>query len=187
MARSSVDLSGIARAAALVAKRAGDVDTIVQRARATLARRLPVEARRDIQGEYLLKATRVREAITTRNQGDAVELTASGRGVTLGNFRVTGGRNRKPLKAQILVGGSMELYPDRFIATGLGGSPLVFERSAKPKRRMTAGVNVGQLKEPLVVEYGPSVAQMLRRPDRRDRLAQFGQKILADEIQRLLR
>jgi hypothetical protein len=184
---ASVDLTGIRNAQALLGKRAADVEKTIKRARATLARRITVEARRDIQTEYTLSATRIRGALTVRGNGDAIELTASGRGVTLINFRNTGGQRNRPVRAEIRKGEGLEEYGDRFKARGLNGALLIFERSARPKRRMTAGVNKGQLKQPLVAEYGPSVAQMLRRPDRRERLARFAQQILATEIDRLTR
>lgn len=185
----TVDLSALRVASALVGQRLASADKIVQRARATLARRLPVEARRDIQTEYALSATRIRQALVVRNDGDTVELTASGRGVGLVNFPNTGGRNRREFLVEVKRGEGKRPWDDgSFVGTALGGSKQVFVRDirAQPKR-MTRGVNKGRLKQPLLNQYGPSVAQMLRRPDRRERLANYARTILSAEIERLIR
>lgn len=184
---ASIDLSGIRNAQAFIGQSAAKIDTVVRRARSTLSRRLLVEARRDIQTEYALSATRIRSALSVRNDGDVVELTASGRGVGLINFPNSGGRNRKPFKVEVKRGEGKKVWDagTTFVGTALGGSQQAFVRSSRDKpRRMTRGVNVGKLKQPLYREYGPSVAQMLRRPDRRERLGQFGARILAAEIDR---
>lgn len=186
---ATIDLSPLRAASAFVGKRAADAEKVVQRARATLARRLPVEARRDIQTEYALNATRIRSALSIRTDGDTVELTASGRGVGLINFPNSGGRRRKEFRVEIKRGEGKRPWDDgTFIGTALGGSQQAFVRDVRAQpRRMTRGVNTGQLKQPLLNQYGPSVAQMLRRPDRRERLAEVAGRILADEIERLTR
>jgi hypothetical protein len=54
------------------------------------------------------------------------------------------------------------------------------------KRRMTRGNYVGQLRQPLVIEYGPSVAQMLRKGRRPERLVEFARGVLRSEVERQL-
>lgn len=186
---STIDLSPLRSASAFVGKRAADADKVVQRARGTLARRLPVEARRDIQTEYALNATRIRSALSIRNDGDTIELTASGRGVGLANYPNTGGRRRREFRVEIKRGEGRRPWDDgTFVGTALGGSQQAFVRDIRARpRRMTRGVNTGKLKRPLLAQFGPSVAQMLRRPERRERLAEFAGQILAAEIERLTR
>lgn len=185
----TIDLSPLRAASASVGRLAADADKAVQRARATLARRLLVEARRDIQTEYALNATRIRSALSIRTDGDTVELTASGRGVGLVNFPNTGGRRRKEFRVEVKRGEGRRPWDEgTFVGTALGGSQQVFVRDFRaPKKRMTRGVNKGRMKQPLLNQYGPSVAQMLRRPDRRERLSEFAGRILAAEIERLTR
>lgn len=186
---TTIDLSPLRASAAFVRQRAADADKVVQRARATLARRLLVEARRDIQTEYALNATRIRSALSIRNDGDTVELTASGRGVGLVNFPNSGGRKRREFLVEVKRGeGKRPWDAGTFVGTALGGSQQVFVRDFRaPKQRMTRGVNKGRLKQPLLNQYGPSVAQMLRRPERRERLSEFARRILGDEVARLPR
>lgn len=181
------DISGIARMAKRVADTAREADKAVSRATATLRRRLPVEARRDIQEEYNLPAGRIRRGLTSRTIDGGVELTGSARGVGAIEF---GGRwrGRKSDGATYMIrhGGDNSPLPGSFIATLLNGNRQIVERKG-PKQRMTKGVNKGRMKQPLQVVYGPSVAQMLRRPARGEHLADYAQTILSAEIERLLR
>jgi hypothetical protein len=186
---TDIDLSPLRSAAVFVGRRAADVDKVVQRARVTLARRLVVEARRDIQTEYALPATRIRAGLTVRNEGETVVLTGSKKGVGLINYPNTGGRRGKPFLVQIRRDEGRTLWDDgTFVGTALGGSKQAFVRDTRAKpQRMTRGVNKGRLKQPLLRQFGPSVAQMLGRPERRERLAEFGGRILGSEIDRQFR
>ena len=51
---------------------------------------------------------------------------------------------------------------------------------------MTAGRYAGKMRQPIAIEYGRSIAQMLRRPGRAEHLADFAQSLLTAEIKRLL-
>jgi hypothetical protein len=58
-------------------------------------------------------------------------------------------------------------------------------REGEP-RLMTKGRYAGKKRQPLVVEYGPSVAQMLRKGRRPERLVDFARGLLANEVDRQL-
>ena len=179
-----IDLTGIRRIAERVAETAKEADKAVARALVTLRRRIVPEARRDIQTEYNLKAARINAGLRASNITDGVELVGSKRGVGLIEF---GGKATKTgATARVRVGGALSERPGAFVAPLLGGNTHIVERYGK-KRVMTAGRYKGKKRQPLSVEYGPSIAQMLRRPGRAEHLADFAQTLLASEIRRLLR
>lgn len=172
--------TGKAKAAFVKAARRADalaraIDGTRDRAAATLARRLPVEARRDIQTEYNLPAARIRDGLTARRGAGFVELRASKRGIGLINF---GGRwpGRKSAGAiaRVFRNETAHSYAGTFIAKGRGGNLQIFERRGK-----------GAL--PLRVFYAPSLAQMLRKLGRKERLALFARQFLVDENVRINR
>lgn len=182
-----IDISGIRRTADRLASTVKEADKAVQLARGTLRRRLPVEARRDIQQEYNIKARRVSDGLTARTVENGVELRASAAGI--GAIEFSGKwRGRKSPGATWVPhkGGGAKTQPGTFIAGMLGGNKHIVERSGAP-RVMTKGRNKGKRKQPLAVRYGPSIAQMLRRPARGEHLADYAQTILSAEIERLLR
>lgn len=158
------------------AERLGRVSTESERARrravGTLARRLPVEARRDMGREYNLPAGRISQG-TFVSQGDGyVELRGIKRGIGMVNFGARwGGVKSQGVTVQILRG-KRELWPDLFIAGGNSGNRQVFGR-------------ISSKRLPIRAYYGPSVAQMLRKPGRAERLAEFAQVILRAEFERL--
>lgn len=151
-----------------------NVEKIRSRAIATLARRLPVQARRDIQQEYNLTATRIRDGLSIRrpDEGDVI-LRGSARGINLIAF---GARwtKRRGVTARVKKGGAATVQQHAFIATGRNGNRLVFER--RGKKRL-----------PLDALYGPSVGQMLKHGDRPQRLADFASGVIAAEIARQTR
>ena len=182
---ASVDLSGLRRQIERLGKTQKAAEQAVKRARGTLARRIVVEARRDIQTEYTLPANRITAGLFTRNNGDAVELTGVARGVGLINFKGSGGTRRAPVRVQVKTAGAAVVYDNNYFrAKGLNGNRQIFERLPE-KRRMVAGNYKGRLRNVIRSTYGPSVAQMLRRPGRSGRLADTAQTILRDEIDRL--
>ena len=182
---ASVDLSGLRRQIERLGKTQKAAEQAVKRARGTLSRRIVVEARRDIQTEYTLPANRITAGLFTRNNGDAVELTGVARGVGLINYKSTGGTKRKPLMVQVRTGEAPTQYDNTYFrATGLNNNKQLFERLPE-KRRMLAGNYKGKVRNVIRSTYGPSVAQMLRRPGRSGRLADTAQAILRDEIERL--
>lgn len=182
---ASVDLSGLRRQIERLGKTQKSAEQAVKRARGTLARRIVVEARRDIQTEYTLPANRINAGLYTRNNGDAVELTGVGRGVGLINFKGSGGTRRSPVRVQVKTAGAAVVYDNNYFrAKGLNGNRQIFERMPE-KRRMTQGNYKGKVRNVIRSTYGPSVAQMLRRPGRSGRLADTAQTILRAEIDRL--
>lgn len=52
---------------------------------------------------------------------------------------------------------------------------------------MTQGRYKGKRREAIDIEYGPSIAQMLRREGRAERLGNFAARILSQELARLSR
>lgn len=144
-----------------------------ERAAGTLARRLPVQARRDIQDEYTLTAARVRAGLRVSRGGGYVELRASARGIGLIEFRGRWrGRKTPGAVAQVFSGEAPYNYGGTFIAEGRSGNRQIFDRTtAKPL--------------PLKTLYGPSLASMLRKPERRERLANFARGLLKTEVDRL--
>lgn len=182
-----IDLSGIRRIAERLADTAKQADKAVERARGTLRRRIVPEARRDIQAEYTLKAGRITQGLTAKNIQDGVELIGSKRGIGAIEF---GGKWRQgqPVGAvyKFKQSSSGAPVPGTFIATLTGGNKHIVSRQGA-KRVMTQGRYKGRSRQPLAVEYGPSIAQMLRRPGRAEHLADFAQTLLSTEITRLLR
>jgi hypothetical protein len=160
----------------------------VTRAVSTLARRLPVDARQDIQNEYSLTATRIRQGLSVRQGDGFVELTGAGRGIGLIEFGGNwGGAKTQGAIASVFASGGSHSYAGTFIATGLSGNRQIFDRMrASPKQRMQKGRYVGQMRQPLKTLYGPSIAQMLRKGDREQRLTDIAQVTLSDEVTRLL-
>lgn len=174
----TVDLAGLDDARNRLAQAGKDADLALKRARGTLVRRLPVEARRDIQTEYALGAIRIGRGLSVRVEADAVVLTGAKRGVGLIEFGGRwGGRRSAGATAQVHTGGGRTTRPHTFIATGASGNRQIFERATIGGRR--AG------RWPIVAAYGPSVAQMLRRPGRAERLTDVAEGVLDAEIDRL--
>jgi len=151
-----------------------NVEKVRSRALATLARRLIVQARRDIQNEYNLKAARIRDGLSIRRPDNgAVILRGSARGINLIAFGARWSK-RNGVTARVLKSGKQTLRPHAFIARGRNGNTLVFERRGKTRL-------------PLDAEYGPSVGQMLKHGDRPKRLADYASGVVAAELARLTR
>lgn len=153
-----------------------------KRAVQTLRRRLPVEARRDIQAEYDVPAGRVRQDLGTREIPDGLRLTGYFRGIGLRNFRAR--QTRRGVTAAPFRG-RRTLREGAFFAGLNSGNQQVVKREG-PKRRMTSGRYIGKMRQPLETQYGPSVAQMLRKGRRPERLAEFAAGVLRSEVERLL-
>lgn len=172
----TVDLSSIfaAEAARLARARKG-ASVVVQRAAGTLARRLPVQARRDMQDEYNLTTARINAGLDVRRDGSsAIVLIGRKRGIGLIEF---GGRWRRGqpdgATARKRNAESPAVYGGTFIATGRNGNRQIFERTTRARL-------------PLRALYGPSIADMLKNAARRERLADFAQTVLVTEINRQL-
>lgn len=155
---------------------------VQRRAIQTLRRRLPVQARRDIQAEYNLTAQRINQDLVTRADDRGVRLIGRFRGIGLRNFAAR--RTAKGVTASILRG-RRSLRKGAFFAPLLGGNTHVVERYGE-KRVMTQGRYKGKRRQPIAVEYGATVAQMLAKGRRPERLADFARGVLGDELERLL-
>jgi hypothetical protein len=181
--RLQFDLTGGLAAARNLSALSARLVEVPPRAIATVRRRLPVQARRDIQAEYALPARRVNQDLTARQTDSGVRLVGRFRGIGLMQFNAreaTGG-----VRATVLRG-RRNLRKDAFIAPGLGSNVQVFQR-AGAKREMRQGRYAGKQRQPLVAEYGASVAQMLAKGRRPERLVDFARGVLAAEVDRLLR
>ena len=152
------------------------------RALSTLRRRWPVLARRDIQTEYALGARRINQDLRVRRTSSGLELVGAFRGIGLRNFAAR--QTRAGVTATIRRD-ERNLRESAFLATLLSGNRHAVRREGK-KRPMTAGRYMGKRRQPLVVEYGPTVAQMLRKGNRPQRLAGVGLRVIEDELRRLL-
>lgn len=178
-----VDLHGGLAAARNLSALSARIAEVPPRAIATVRRRVPVQARRDIQAEYALPARRVNQDLTARLTEQGVRLVGRFRGIGLMQFnahKAPGG-----VRATVLRG-RRNLRKDAFIAPGLGSNVHVFKR-AGAKREMRQGRYAGQSRQPLVAQYGASVAQMLAKGRRPERLVDFARGVLAAEVDRLLR
>lgn len=186
-ARADIDLGNLLALEQRLAAFPGAVKRVVRRARGTLLRRLPVQARRDITDEYNLKAGRVNRDLRARGLPEGVELRGRERRIGVIEYAARW-RRGQPTGAtwQFRKGGPREEY-DRgaFIATGLSGNRQVFIRAGSP-RRMTRGRYIGQLRQPLSAQYEGSVAGFLRDDARRARILDFAQQLTAAELDRLI-
>jgi hypothetical protein len=161
---------------------ARNLPKIQQRAIATLRRRLPVQARRDIQAEYAIPAGRLNKDLGVGNIAGGLRLTGYFRGIGLRNFAA---RQTKPGVTASVFRGKRTLREGTFMAPLLGGGVQVVHREGEP-RLMTKGRYAGKRRQPLVVDYGPSAAQMLRKGRRPERLVDFARGVLASEVDRQL-
>lgn len=154
-----------------------------RRAISTLRRRLPVQARRDIQAEYNIKASRARQDLALRGTDTDLRLVGMWRGIGLRNFgaRMT----RKGVTAAIFRG-RRSLIPNAFFAPLLGGNVQVVQRKGE-KRLMRQGRYAGKQRQPLVTRYGATLAQMLAKGRRPERLVEYARGVLRDEMLRQLR
>jgi len=170
---TKIDTSGVLRSANRFSTIAKNLPQAKQRAIGTLVRRIQVEARRDIQEEYNLPAGRINQGLSVSKSTDSVSLRASGKGIPKINFA-----GRQPKKGivsyQVFKQGARATLPEAFIAKGLSGNAQILQRISKPRL-------------PIATQYGPSVAQMLRKQGRPERLGDFAQAILSKEIDRILK
>ena len=177
------DLDGLLPTSRNLSALSAHFSTLAPRALGTLARRLPVQARRDIQAEYAIAAGRVNRDLSARVTAEGVRLTGHFRGIGLMQFnarKAPGG-----VRATVLRG-KPNLRENAFIAVGINRNVQVFRREGA-KRVMQQGRYAGKRRQPLVAEYGASVAQMLAKGRRPQRLIDFARGVLATEIDRLLR
>jgi len=169
-----VDVSGILAEAQRLRGFPANAKQATKRAVGTLARRLPVEARRDIQNEYALPANRITQDLSAKTEDSAVVLTGYARPVGLIEFGGRwAGRKSQGATARVFVAEGQHNYGGTFIARLKNGNKQIVDRTTKKRL-------------PLKTLYGPSVASMLRKGQRESRLADLAQDVLSAEIARLL-
>lgn len=178
--RLNLELQGALAASRNLGILSDRLPTFQKRAIGTLRRRLPVQARRDIQAEYNIGAARVRKDLSMTGGNDELRLTGHFRGIGLRNF---GARQTRKGVTAAIIRGQRSLHPGAFMAKLLGGNVQAVSRFGA-KRVMTAGRYKGKLRQPLAVEYGATVAQMLGKNRRPARLADFALGVLRSEIER---
>jgi hypothetical protein len=179
----SMSLTGLPDLERAFAAYPSKLGTVQKRAILTLLRKLPVQARRDIQAEYSIPAARLRKDLGARVRADGIRLTGYFRGIGLRNF---GARQTRAGVTASVFRGARTLRESAFVATMLSGNQQVVQREGEP-RVMTKGRYVGKRRQPIVVQYGPTAAQMLRKGRRPERLLDYSRGVLRDEVNRQLK
>jgi hypothetical protein len=165
---------------------------IQKRALYAMARGLPTKVKKDIVGEYNIGVNRVRKDLkaTVLPGISGVRLTGYFRGIGLVQFAAR--PSTRGVTSQIFRNRPRSLDEGAFIVDlirGAGnelGNRHVVERYG-PKVLMTRGRNIGLRKQKLKTLYGPTVAQMLRKGDRPERVADYAVGMVRDEVDRQLR
>ena len=177
------DLDGLLSASRNLSALASHLPTLHARAIGTLRRRLPVQARRDIQAEYQIGARRITQDLSSRATDEGVRLVGRFRGIGLRNFAAR--QTARGVTAAIFRG-KRSLREHAFLGVGVNRNAQVFRREG-PKRPMQQGRYAGKRRQPLVSEYGATAAQMLAKGRRPERLVDYARGVLAAESERLLR
>ncbi|ALN88541.1 hypothetical protein LC55x_5295 [Lysobacter capsici] len=170
-----IDANAVLDTAKRVSEIPAKVAVSQRRALGTLRRRWPVIARRDIQAEYALSAQRIRAGVSVRTTREGVELVGVARGVGLRNFgtrKTEDGLSYSALRGKR--GFRRKGFESRY-----RGTPIAFERTPISGDKRVPRTPIRRL-------YGPSLAQMLRKDDRPERMAQAGLDVITAEIDRLL-
>lgn len=173
----SIDADGALDAAKRISGIPAKVVLAQRRALGTLRRRWPVIARRDIQTEFALTAARIRTGLSVRTTASGVELVGVARGVGLRNFASKRSADDRGLDYTAVRG--RRSFKRSGFHRRHGGAEIAFERTpiSGPKRVP---------RTPIRRLYGPSLAQMLRKGDRPERMGQAGLDVITAEIDRLL-
>lgn len=187
----SFDLQGAVQVQRDLGLLADRLPWLQERAIRTLRRRLPVEARRDIQAEYNITAGRVRDHLVARLIEGGTSARLAGvrltgqwkRGIGLVNFSAR--QTRKGVSYSVYRG-KRDLVEGAFIARLLGGNQHVVERHGKPVV-MKAGRYAGKKRQRLYVHYRSTIAQMLAKGRRPERLLDFSRNLLQQDVERQLR
>ena len=170
-----IDANAVLDAAERVSQIPAKVVLAQRRALGTLRRRWPVIARRDIQTEYALSAQRVRAGLSVRTTREGVELVGVARGVGLRNF---GTRKTSTGLSYSAVRGKRGFRRSGF-QNRYRGAEIAFVRTPTSGDKRVP-------RTPILRLYGPSLAQMLRKGDRPERMAQAGLDVISADIDRLL-
>lgn len=177
------DLHGVLSASRNLGALSARLPTLHARAIGTLRRRLPVQARRDIQAEYRIGARRLNQDLQAQSTEDGVRLVGRFRGIGLRNFGAR--QTRRGVTAAVLRG-KRSLREHAFLGVGVNRNAQVFRREG-PRREMQQGRYAGKRRQPLVAEYGATAAQMLAKGRRPERLVDYARGVLSSEVARLNR
>ena len=151
------DLDGVLSASRNFSALASQLPTLHTRAIGTLRRRLPVQARRDIQAEYQVGARRLTQDLQARPTEDGLRLVGRFRGIGLRNFAAR--QTRRGVTAAVLRG-KRSLREHAFFGVGVNRNAQVFRREGA-KREMQQGRYAGKRRQPLVAEYGATHGPMV--------------------------
>jgi hypothetical protein len=164
------DYAGAKRAGDRFKGAAGRMDQASLLTLTVLARRIAPEAVRDMQTTHKLAYAKVRASVSARRVGESVELVGKDRPTGLLQYGAKYTK-RNGVRVTIRRDGREIQFERAFIATGQGGNRQVFERK-------------GRSRLPIGGKFGPSPAQILRNPERRERLGTFGHDVAAAEFHR---
>ncbi len=129
------DLDGVLSASRNFSALASRLPTLQTRAIGTLRRRLPVQARRDIQAEYQVGARRLTQDLQARPTEDGLRLVGRFPGIGLRNFAAR--QTRRGVTAAVLRG-KRSLREHAFLGVGVNRKAQVFRREGA-KREMRQG------------------------------------------------
>lgn len=135
-----------------------------------LARRIAPQSVRDMQTTHNLAPARLRASVSARRVGGGVELTGKDRPTGLLQYGAKSSK-RNGVRVTIRRDGRAIEFERAFIAAGAGGNRQVFERK-------------GRSRLPIGGKFGPSPAQILRNPERRERLGDFAHDVSVREFHR---
>lgn len=164
-----------------------------ERSLLTLVRRLPVEARRDIQAEYNIGAARVRDHLRATPVRDAastrygsVQLRGQWkRGIGLLNF---GARQTRKGVSYSVYRGQRKTEAGAFIARLRSGNQHAVQRYGEKTVQRTYTTRKGdrrtRMDQPIAVLYRSSIAQMLAKGRRPERLVEYSARLLEADVRR---
>ncbi|UZW61855.1 hypothetical protein [Lysobacter enzymogenes] len=171
----TIDADGALDAARQLSQIPAKIALAQRRALGTLRRRWPVIARRDIQTEYALTVARIRSGLSVRTTHERLELVGIARGVGLRNFRSKRSADDRGLDF-IAIKGKRGFKRSGFHGRHRG-TDIAFERTPVTGDKRVPRTPIRRL-------YGPSIAQMLRKGDRPQRMADAGLAVITGEIDR---
>lgn len=161
----------------------------MRRATGTLLRRLPVEARRDMQQQYNLSTRRINFDLSARRAGESsIDLVGRRRKIGLIQYGARWDRRSSGATVAIERGAGRSAWDGggAFIAVGVSGNKHVFERFGG-KRRMQRGRYEARMRQPISVQHFGSIADFLIEGKRVERLADLALEVLSAEVTRLFR
>lgn len=170
------DLSGAMAAQRNLVTLSGALYQIEPKVLTFVQRRLPVEARRDILREYNISAGRVMKDLKVTPTNSGIRLTGFWRGI--GKMQFGARQTREGVTYGVFKGQGRKLAKSAFIM-GLKRGQVSKGNTHVVQRKTKA-------RFPIEVLYDPTVAQMLAKGDRPQRLADYAVGLVGQEYTRLL-